>query len=184
MFDADNPRVLIAGLSQRYGLTAPARGHERFAARLIRIVNHANITTVEGLEPPKRRKARNQFYWDQQGAFVPKPPGTIRFIWSPVTGEMRLGTENNHAEQMGKGEGFDSWVRGFFFPEQKLVAIRPFFWPQGAHDVWDAEHADLNNRVMTTISNIMKNLIPSARIKADVDNNWLRSSVNFKSQRF
>ena len=145
-------------------------------ARKIKIAhNNLNITSTGQLLPQKNKK--NPFLW--LNPFTNKPPDVIRWIWSPETGEMRLGMETFHGEQIGKNSKlFDSWVRGFYFPKTNKFAVRPFYWPEGAYDYWDKDHRMLNAVIMDATSKILKNIMPNAEIELEVDNAWLKNKVD------
>lgn len=147
------------------------------AARKLRIKNVANVTDNGGLVPPKNKAAAHPFLWNDPN--TQKPPEVIRWVWSPTTGEMRLGPASHHAEQIGRDQiPFDGWVRGFYFPARKQIAVRPYFWPQGPYDDWDASHAELNDQVRNTITNVLRSAVPNANIQTEVGNSWLQNNID------
>ncbi len=144
------------------------------AARKINIKSTAVVVDTETLIPPSNKNAHPLQYLDPN---TKKPPEVIRWTWSPITGEMRIGPTTTHASQTG-GQPFDSLVRGFYFPQKKLIAIRPFFWPQGAYDYWDESHEELNVKVTNAITTILKLALPKAQIEQQTDNQWLKNKID------
>ena len=64
-------------------------------------------------------------------------PSVIRWMWNPKSGEMLMDSSQMHAIMHGvymntlRGKGkstadFDLWLRGFYFPGTRELAIRPF----------------------------------------------------------
>jgi hypothetical protein len=100
------------------------------------IVSRINVTDTGTLQPPQGKtgpKLTHPFFWVNQYGVR---PDIIRWVWNPITGEMRLGEVHNHAMLISSNDmSFDNWLRGFYFPEKKEIAIRPF----GVSDNFDPE---------------------------------------------
>lgn len=106
------------------------------------------ITKTEGLSPLSK-KVVSPFFWKGDNN---KKPAMIRWMWNPLSGEMRLSaTGQMHSSYVKKDEKFDHWVRGFYFPEKKHIVIRPYA-PFGPYE-YDSE---ISNRMLDYIGNLLK----------------------------
>jgi len=159
-------------------------------ARRFRIVHSVNVVGISGLEPPlveslddpesppKPDMQAYPFFWKEIGQ---KTPQEIRWIWNPQTGDMYVGTQLRHAGMTPQGTEWDSVLRGFYFPSNKTVAIRPFYWPDGSYDQWDTGHAELSADIqmifVTAIEPTLKQQEPEIDFKLNIDNKWLQSTT-------
>jgi hypothetical protein len=103
------------------------------------IASKINITNTGYLEPPQgkggTKKLLHPFFWVNQYG---EKPSVIRWVWNPHTGEMRVGDQMSHAMMISsKDMSFDNWLRGFYFPAKKEIAIRPF----GLADSFDSDRS-------------------------------------------
>jgi len=167
-------------------------------ARQFRIVRSVNVVGVSGLEPPiiespvseiqedlpevsevpKVDQNAHPFFWKERGQRV---PSEIRWIWNPQTGDMYVGTQSRHAGMTPSGTDWDSVLRGFYFPSNKTVAIRPFYWPNGTYDQWDSDHAELSADIqmifVTAIQPTLEQQEPAVQFQLNIDNKWLQSTT-------
>jgi hypothetical protein len=144
-------------------------------AKKFPINSNINITNTGELVAPKGKPKAFPFQYVMP---MGNAPETIRWVWNPRTGEMRMNPSGFHAQQIKKDEKFDQWVRGFYFPKKKLVAIRPYFSPSGAYDNWDASHAALNENIVARLTQALNKAFPGAKIEQGVDNQWLKNNIN------
>jgi len=143
-------------------------------ARDIKIVRKITIVKTLGL---KRSGAEdNPFLWNSDS--TGKPPFWIRFVWNPQTGKMILGVHpccRRHADIIPRSRRypFGAWVRGFFFPAERWIGIRPFWWPTRPEDEWSQQHAALSNKIMRALVPMLRRKLPGCRIEVNIDNKRL-----------
>lgn len=170
-------------------------------ARQINIVTRVNVVSVSGLEPPviepvvddldpagqeqlsqppQMDSNTHPFFWMLPGQKVPQE---IRWIWDPISGDMYVGTQDRHSEMTPSGTDWSAVLRGFYFPDKKLIAIRPYFWPDGANDYWDGDHAELSADIQITFIMAMKPILqqqdPEVDFQTNIDNSWLQSGGRY-----
>ncbi len=166
-------------------------------ARSIEIVHIVNVVSVSGLEPPLIPESVNQeglehpaapqkdmsaheFFWLEPGQRV---PSEIRWIWNPMTGDAHVGTQSRHSGMTPSGTDWDSVLRGFYFPDKKMVAIRSYYWPNGAYDQWDEGHSQLNADIQMAFVMAVKPTLqqqdPGVDFSLNIDNGWLRATGRY-----
>lgn len=144
-------------------------------ARCLRIVSKLRIAEARGLEAPADGST-SPFMWVRE--YSNRRPFWIRFVWNPQTGTMIVGTNPacfHHADLMpaSRRYPFGAWVRGFYFPEWTLFAIRPFWWPRAKHDSWNESHKELDRRILKVLVPLLKDQIPSSKVAVGINNAWL-----------
>jgi hypothetical protein len=75
---------------------------------------------------------------------------------------------------------FESWLRGFYFVKERLIAIPPYNWPETPYD--DQPDQRLNKRVTDAATKLLTARVPEARFETDVDNRWLASRFSHYSR--
>ena len=89
-----------------------------------RISTMVNVGSVTGLVvPAKAKKDLFPFFWVSDDL---KAPGVIRFSWHPISGEIRIRSYGQHAADMGVKDKQEEWLRGFYFPKEKHLVLRPY----------------------------------------------------------
>jgi len=149
------------------GLGSPMSTHE------IKIVRKLTIVKTAGL---KRSGEVLPFLW--HSGYTGKPPFWIRWAWNPQTGKMMLGVPlhcRRHIDIIPSSRRypFEAWVRGFFFPAERWIGIRAFWWPASPRDQWSRQHADLNKRIMRVLVPMLRRQLPGCRIETSIDNKRL-----------
>lgn len=173
-------RLAAAGLSRvlehmwggSFGIISASRGRDDDAVRTKELKNLL--------------KQRGYGFIDLQGGYLykekgqQKVPQEIRWVWDPISGDMYVGTQDHHSEMTPSGTDWSAVLRGFYFPDKKLIAIRPYFWPDGAHDYWDGDHAELSADIQMTFIMAMKPILqlqdPEVDFQTNIDNSWLQQS--------
>jgi len=165
-------------------------------ARRIQVVPRVNVVDVSGLEPPilesdpvqsieEQQPQQPQedvnvhpIFWKEPGQ---RTPSEIRWVWDPLTGNMNIGTQSRHSGMTPSGTEWDAVLRGFYFPNQKLVSIRPYYWPNGDYDQWDEGHAELSADIqmafIMAIQPTLKQQEPEIQFKTNIDNRWLEQTT-------
>ncbi len=172
-------------------------------ARARRInISRVNVASVSGLEPPLEPSTlepvnleespelaqapqadlnAHPFFWKESDGSLQKDPSEIRWVWNPMTGDLHIGTQDRHSEMTPRDTDWESVLRGFYFPAKKLVAIRPFYWPDGTYDQWDEGHAELSADVQMTFVMAMQPTLqqqdPEVEFKTNIDNKWLQGTT-------
>src|SRR5688500_1859406 len=109
--------------------------------RKLKIARTICRPTVVGLVPPTSRPDVHVFLYTLDGN---RRPDYFRWCWHPVSGDFVVGTTYRHALMIPKGDDTqpaESWLRGFVFPHEQVVAVRTYHWPLNAYDDWNAAHA-------------------------------------------
>jgi hypothetical protein len=90
---------------------------------------------------------------------------------------MRLGPVIHHYEFLGKARlpQFNEWVRGFYFPRARLLAVRTYFDPRNPLDEFDASYRDLDEQISHHVVNLLRPILPRVRFVTGVDNAWLEN---------
>jgi hypothetical protein len=125
-------------------------------------------------------------------------PTVIRWMWNPKTGEMLLDSSQMHAIthagylQRLRGQGqttddFDLWLRGFYFPKTRELAIRTFnleaLFPRSQFAIrseddekayrWAA--AEFSDKMQEYVKNMLEREIGKKfkKVHTNVDNQFL-----------
>jgi hypothetical protein len=90
---------------------------------------------------------------------------------------LRVGRVIHHHEFLGKPgmPQFNQWVRGFYFPDAKLLAVRTYFDPRDPLDEFDSVYRLLDQRVSDHVVRLLLPCLPSAKAVTGVDNAWLEN---------
>ncbi len=140
---------------------------------MVRIMRKLTITRAIGL---MRSVEDNPFLWVSE--YTGTPPSWIRWVWNPQRGTMYLGAPpscRRHVDIIppSRRYPFGAWVRGFFFPAEKWIGIRPFWWPASPGEDWTRQDAALNKKVMRVLVPMLQRQLPGCRIETDIDNQRL-----------
>lgn len=140
--------------------------------RQFKIARTIRRPTVVGLVPPTSRPNVQVFLYTLDGS---RQPGYFRWCWHPVSGDFVVGTAYRHALMIPRSDDrpAESWLRGFVFSAERLVAVRTYFWPLDAYDDWSAAHAQLDRRVYTAFVALAGPSLPGFSFVGQVDNRWL-----------
>ena len=144
-------------------------------AKPLPLAKSLRLTDVMGLIPSPRRKDDHPFRWIRPE--TGRQPEWVRWVWLPQTGEMCVGRVIHHYEFLGKARmyQFNEWVRGFYFPKARLVAVRTYFNHHDPYDTFDAAYQKLNERISQHVVKLLRTILPTARFVTGVDNNWLET---------
>lgn len=143
--------------------------------RIPALSNVAIVRKVEGLTPPSGKSRSFPLLWYRSGTLVPKKPDWIRWMWHPRTGTMYIGRVTNHYQFLKDRAQLLKWVRGFYFPEAKIIAVRTFFNPTHLGVAFSNRHAQIDDAVSQRIVSILKRKMPRVRYVTGIDNQWLEA---------
>jgi hypothetical protein len=138
----------------------------RARPELQKLSEDIKVHRVNGLTPPPGMENEFPFFWIS--TYDHKAPDKIRWVWSPLSGEMIIGNDSRHFNQLGENPTHerDSYVKGFYFPEYKTVAIRPFHWPQ---NIYDGMNWKVSDRVCGQIKYLLERKLAGKGIKFYLD---------------
>lgn len=134
------------------------------------ISDRMTLIRVVGLKTPLDDPDTHVFRWNLENGQKPK---FFRWIWQPVEGELLVGTVGHHQYMMPRNDSkrpFDSYLRGFYFVKERLVATRPFFWPETPYDEFDRV---TSRNVADAAVRLLSKQLKKVRFEIGVDNNWL-----------
>ena len=147
-------------------------------ARKLQIAQVVRVASVAGLVPPAGQPDAHVFLWTLDGT---ARPDYLRWCWHPLSGDMVAGVLPRHVLMLPTNDPerpFESWLRGFVFRREKLVAVRTYFWPLGPDDDWGAAHATLDRRVFDSFVALMTPLLPGFKFVGQIDNRWLAQNFS------
>ena len=141
-------------------------------SRKFKIARTIRRPMVVGLVPPTGWPDVHVFYYTLDGS---RRPDYFRWCWHPVSGDFVVGTTYRHALMIPRSDDqpAESWLRGFVFPAEQLVAVRTYFWPLDAYDDGGAAHARLDQRVYSSFVALASPSLPGFDFVGQVDNGWL-----------
>ncbi len=158
--DPDMPDYLRETAHSVLGIPMPPRRKEeapvvsdgmRDQARVAKfgpIASTPNYVSVSGLYKPQGApEGLPPLLWKNLDGST---PDLIRFMFNPKSGATYVGTQQFHAYQLGKRREhgqFDEFVRGFYIPKRKTIALRPFSNPDGKYDTFDRAARVLSDTV-------------------------------------
>ena len=144
------------------------------------------------------QKIRNTHPFHRMNYMGTEKPSVIRWMWNPKTGEMLLDSGQMHAmthgnylkrlEEQGKTtDEFDLWLRGFYFPKTRELAIRTFYldalFPRSQfaiksdEDEMEYRHAaaEFSDRMQEYLKNMLEQEIGKKfkKVHTNVDNQFL-----------
>jgi hypothetical protein len=136
-----------------------------------------------GLLPPKRKPETHLFMWTTDG--LQRPP-YLRWAWHPVSGDLVAGTVHHHYQQIPRDpeRPFESWLRGFVFPKERIVPIRTYWWPLTPYDEFDEQDAQQHRLVASTFITLVRPSLPRLRFVSGINNEWLRSNCGKYGDRW
>jgi hypothetical protein len=146
-------------------------------ARNILVIAALHLVEAKGVCPPRDEPAAHWTRWNELG--IHRRPFVIRISWNPQTGSLFVGPQCRHVLQIPADRRYplESYLRGFWFPIPPVIALRPFFWPDGKIREWTEQHADLNDRVSSIFLDLLRPDVPTrTRIFRNVDNQFLRQT--------
>jgi hypothetical protein len=152
-------------------------------ARRIRVVRKIDVTMTAGLVAPSWPADAHPLWWVEDDGKGSRP-SIIRFAWRPATGELRVGTQFRHALQVrGRKYPFEAWLRGFSFPRDRAIALRPYHWPIDAYEEFGAAQRRADLRVSRSFLKAIRPLLPDrVLIYLGVDNGFLKDRFGHLSQ--
>lgn len=139
-------------------------------SRNFKIAQAMEVAVVIGLQPPVRRRQAHVLLWTVDGK---RRPDYLRWCWHPVTGHLLVGVVHRHAELIGADmppKPFVSYLRGFVFSRERMVAIRPFWWPKDEYEHFDPEQ---DRVVGASCVSLLTPHLRRYRFICGIDNRWL-----------
>jgi len=141
--------------------------------KCMRLSNVASVSCIIGLIPSDNEPHAHPLLWPRSDTC--QRPDWVRWLWHPRSGDMRVGRVIHHYEFLSKTgmPEFNEWLRGFYFPAVKLLAVRTYFVPRGPYDEFDNAHRRLDARVSNRVTTLLRPCLPNVEVVTGVDNAWL-----------
>lgn len=131
-------------------------------------------------------KSVHPFLWhDNCSIFAEKLPKWRKWIYHPKLNTLIIGDCTQHLHlipEKSKHQDIMFWLRGFFFPHKKMVAMRPF--TNGHIDNWSLKAIEKNTKIQTIVADWMRSqngLTFNVKFVFDVDNRWLNKNIEIRS---
>jgi hypothetical protein len=154
-------------------------------ARHFQVNRLLDITATTGLMPPPWAPERHPLWWVEHD--TRKLPPIVRFIWSPLSGELRVDVQCRHVLLLPWGHKYpiEAWLRGFCFQQDRCIVLRTYFWAEGAYDDYDESHARLDLRISRSFRRLLRPYMPpKTNVFDGADNAFLTTRYLHLSMRW
>ena len=141
----------------------------------ITIAKTLDLTAVLGLMPPPwARTPPHPLCWVEDD--TKKIPKIVRFIWLPITGEMRVGVQCRHALQVPHGHQHPlaAWLRGIYAPLNRCLVLGSYYWSASGDDAFGAEKEALHRGVSQQFLMLLRPHLPPRTLVYGMDNEFLK----------
>lgn len=139
------------------------------------LADEIRVGKVKGLVPPRGKKDIFPLHWHREDTSPPEVPDWIRWMWHPIKGTMYIGRVAHHYNFLPDRSKLSIWVRGFYFPAAKMIAVRTYFYPATPDECFNVNHGRIDDVVSGRIVKLLKAKLTRTKFVTGVDNDWLDS---------